>query len=797
MPICLSLICLLLWPLLAVAADTTLLGIAKGTGIASTQLVLELSALPVYRMTTSGQRLDLLLSRTAAAGTLGRLPEDDVIVKVLLAQRGEDLMVSFLLRRAPTRALATTLPGQGRITLDLIWDKEQSAIRPAIAFAIPGLPGVRPNGATATPELRSSYAGRWLEFFRGHRSPLTIAVALRPQLPPLPDYPFRQAGGALGINLESLAQGSDWAKTLSALQALAPKVPPGGEGEAHFLALKAEALVRTAAWPQATELLNRLSTQSLPPALGERLAYLQAFALAAGGRGDLARTALLKSAAKTSVASALRPYRLLLQSELALAAGDARGALALLETQDVAWPAALQPRRDRRRADALARTGQGVAALALYRSLSEQPAELASCAFSLNQAAQTAAAADEWRIAQRWYAMLGSDLGLDGATRALAQVAEAYQLIRLGEEEKARPLLWKQVDSPYPEASARSRLKLFDFDVLGGGEVERRRASAAYGEVAAGAALRTLREEAALKQALTLYLGKDLAGSIAAAGRFIRDYASGPLAPEGQALLREILPPYVAQLIADQEDLQAVVLVEQYRDLLVGDAMSGPFLLELGRATSRLGLFERACKVYLFLLDAAAGRPEEEGYYLPFLETAFDRGEFALVDSYAQRYLSRFPKGKDRARALFLQVRALQQRQDLEGAAALLDSPQRPKDEALDVLATEIFWALGRYAEVAACFGGTQAPVPGPPAGLILKAEALCKLGREAEALPIFQQLMGQEGFADQASYRYGELRLRAGHRSEGFSVLRRLAKEGKSPLWRKLAQESLVQAKL
>ena len=160
MPLCLSLLCLLLWPLLAGAADTTLLGITKGTGITSTQLVLELTALPVYRMTTSGQRLDLLLSRTAAAGTVGRLPEDDVIVKVLLAQRGEDLMVSFLLRRAPTRALATTLPGQGRITLDLIWDQEQSATRPAIAFAIPGLPGVRPNGATATPGLHSSYAGR-------------------------------------------------------------------------------------------------------------------------------------------------------------------------------------------------------------------------------------------------------------------------------------------------------------------------------------------------------------------------------------------------------------------------------------------------------------------------------------------------------------------------------------------------------------------------------------------------------------------------------------------------------------
>lgn len=791
-------ICCLLIPLLASAAETTLLGFSKAGGIASTQLVLEFSALPVYKLSTSGQRLDLLLAKTTAAAKLGQLPEDDVIVKVLLAQKGQDLMVSFLLRRAPNRVQATALPGQDRLSIDLSWDMGQGVARPAIAFTVPGLPGVRSNGASAVVEARSAYAGRWAEFFREYRSPLEIAVPLRHQLPPLPDYPFRMAGGELGTTLETLALATDWGKTLSALRALAPKVPPAGEGEAHFLALQAEALIRTGALPQATELLKRLLAEPLPAALSERLSYLQAFALASGGRADLARSVLGSPATRFGASGPLRPYRALLSAELALAAGDGRVALAALELDDLSWPEGLRSRRERRRADALARSGQTDAALALYRTMLEPPAELATCAFSLNQAAKAFATAGDERAAQRLYAQLGSDLGLNGPTRALAQVAEAYLLIRLDEEQKARTILWKQVDSPYAEAAARSRLKLFDFDVLGGGEVERRRASAAYGEVAAGAALRTLREEAALKQAVTLYLGKDLDGSIAAAGRFIRDFSSGPLAAEGKALLREALPPQVAALIANQDDLQAVVLVEQYRALLVNDALSGPFLLELGLATTRLGLFERACKVYLYLLDAAAGRPEEEGYYLPFLETAFDRGEYELVRTYALRYLTRFPKGKERARAFYLQLRAMQQGGDMEGAAALLQSTQRPKDDALEVLATEVFWALGRYAEVAACFGGvSQGVVSGPPEGLILKAEALCKLGREGEALPIYRQLMGQEKFADQAAFRYAELRLRGGDRREGLKTLRRLAEEGKDPLWRKLAQESLVQAKL
>ena len=786
---------LLLFPVPVSATGIKLLGISRG-GNVSTQLQLELSALPSHRMTTSGQRLDLLLSNTSVTGSLGRLPEDDVVVKVLLAQRGPDLMVSFLLRRPPTMAQATTLPGVGRITIDLTWDQVPTGARPAIAFAVPGLPSARSHGATAVTGVRSAYAGRWEAFFREYRSPITVPVPLRHELPALPDYPFRQAGGELGTTLEALTKGSDWAKTLSGLQQLAPKVPLGGEGEAHFLVLQAEALLRTGAGPQAVAQLKKILAGPLPAPLKERAAYLQAFAQAMTGRADLARSALAPAA--TPAGSLLKPYALLLRGELALAAGDARGALTALDAGDVAWPESLRSRRERRRADALALSGDGAAALALYRPLLEGSQGLAGCAFSLNRAAQALAAAGDDRGAAKLYALLGNDLGLDGATRALAQVAEALLLIRVGEEQRAKAILWKQVDAPYAEAGARSRLKLFDFDVLAGGEMERRRASAAYGEVAGGAAQRSLREEAALKQALALYLANDLPGSVAAAGRFVRDFGSGALVHEGQALLREIVPRQIASAIADKDDLQALVLVEQYRALLVDDAMTAPLLLELGRATTRLGLFERACKLYLYLLDSAAGRPEEENYYLPFLETAFDRGEFELLRTYALRYLTRFPKGKDRARVFYLQVRSMQQSQDLEGAAALLKSPQRPTDDALEVLATDIFWRLERYADVAACFSGAnQQPLTGPPAGWILKAEALCKLGREAEALPIFQQLMGQAEVADQATFRYGELRLRQGNRREGFEALRRLAAEGKNQLWRKLAEESLVQAKL
>lgn len=785
---------LLCSPVLVSAAEIKLLGISRG-GSLTTQLLLELSALPKYRMTTSGQRLDLLLSNTSVVGSLGRLPEDDVVVKVLLAQRGPDLMVSFLLRRPPTLAQAATLPGVGRISIDLSWDQVQAGARPAIAFTVPGLPRARSNGATAVTGVRSAYTGRWEAFFREYRSPMSVPVPLRHELPALPTELFRQAGGELGSALEALAQGADWAKILKELQQMAPKVPQGGEGEAHFLALQAEALLRTGAGPQAVVQLQKLLAGALPAQLKERVNYLQAFAQAMIGRADLARSAL---AAGPGAQSLLRPYSALLRGELALAAGDARSALAALDSSEVAWPESLRLRRERRRADALALAGDGAAALALYRPLLEGSPGLAGCAFSLNQAAQAMAAAGDDHGALKLYGMLGNDLGLDGATRALAQVAQALLLIRVGEEARAKAILWKQVDAPYVEAGARSRLKLFDFDVLAGGAMERRRASAAYGEIAAGAAQRSLREEAALKQALALYLAEDLPASLAAAGRFVRDFGSGSLVHEGQALLREIVPQQIASAIADQDDLQALVLVEQHRSLLLDDAMTGPLLLELGRATTRLGLFERACKLYLYLLDAAAGRPEEEDYYLPFLETAFDRGELELLRTYALRYLTRFPKGKDLPRVFYLQVRAMQQSQDLEGAAALLKSPQRPKDEALEVLATEIFWKLERYADVAACFGGAnQQPVTGPPAGLILKAEALCKLGREGEALPIFQHLMSQQAFADQAMFRYGELRLRQGNRREGFNTLRRLAAEGKSPLWRKLAEESLVQAKL
>ncbi len=790
------LFCGLVCPSLVGAADTSLLRIGKDDGLASSRLVLELSDLPAYRVQTSGQRVDLLLSGTTAAPQLSRLPEDDTLVKVLLVRRDNDLMVSFLLRRPPARALATALSGPARIAIDLFW--EEGAVRPAIAFPVAGLPGQRRVGSSVTPQIRAKYPGRWEDFFREYRTPIRIPVALRYSLVPLPWYPYRAAGGELGAVLDRLAMGKDWTKTLAALQDLAARVSPGGEGETHVLALRAEALVHTGEMSRAAQLLGSLAARRLTPALRDRLGYLRAFALAASGQPEYARAALAELAEQMAAGSPLVPYSALLHGEIALDSGDPHGALELLAADHLQWPDGLRSSRDRRLADALAGSGQVASALPLYRPLLAHPADLAEYPFSLGQAAGALAEVGEDQNALTLYRLLARDSGLEVGARGLALVAEAQILVRLGEKQKATRMLRQRADFPNAEAGLRARMKLCDHDVLSGDEMQRRRASADYAEIARISPLRDLREEATFKQVLTLYLNQDLEACVPLLGSFLRDFVSGSLVLEGQALMREILPPVIRGLIARQDDLQAVVMVEQYRDLLVDGSVSGSFLIDVARATTRLGLFERACKVYLYLLDAAGGRPEEEGYYLPFLEVAFDRNEYALVRTYALRYLTRFPKGRDRARVFELQVRALHAQGQLEAAAALLKAPQRPESEALEVLATEIYWALGRYEDVAACLGGTSPGpvVAGPPQGLILKAEALCRLGRDGDALPIYGFLMGQEAFADQAAFRYGEISLNEGSESEGRNVLRRLAEEGNDPLWRKLAQETLVQSR-
>jgi tetratricopeptide (TPR) repeat protein len=263
---------------------------------------------------------------------------------------------------------------------------------------------------------------------------------------------------------------------------------------------------------------------------------------------------------------------------------------------------------------------------------------------------------------------------------------------------------------------------------------------------------------------------------------------------EAEALMAEILPAELESLIAKGEDLQAVVLLEKYRELLIRGDGKWPFLPKLANAFTRLGLFDRGCRVYLYLLDHARSKEDAEKFYLPLTSLYYDRDEYALAEKYSTTYLNIYPKGADRTALFLMRLRALYKLARFEEAAELLQKKQYPRSTEIELLATQIYWELGDYNKVidfANRLGNRGEAIP--PSGLLLEAEALRRLGHAKQALPLYEVLAEEGTFSDQATYRCGQILLAKGERARALKLFQKLVEKGKNDLWQQLASDFIA----
>lgn len=152
----------------------TLQNIAKVDVFDLSRIVFDFSEVPEFKLETSGQRIDLLLSNTEVASSLQVLPEDDKIVKVLFARKPKELLISILLHKIPTRVATIKNPATKQLTLDISW-ATSGASRPAVAFQLSGMPTAHATLKNiSTPQITSVYTGRWQDFLRPTIPPLTF-----------------------------------------------------------------------------------------------------------------------------------------------------------------------------------------------------------------------------------------------------------------------------------------------------------------------------------------------------------------------------------------------------------------------------------------------------------------------------------------------------------------------------------------------------------------------------------------------------------------------------------------------
>jgi tetratricopeptide (TPR) repeat protein len=488
---------------------------------------------------------------------------------------------------------------------------------------------------------------------------------------------------------------------------------------------------------------------------------------------------------------------LLLRAEVELATGRHEQARATLGEETL--PAPLAPYGERLRADALFDAGRTEEALVRYATL--EPAIKAWGAFpqSLSRLVEALYRQGEYAVAARRYAELVQVAGSE-AEKGMATFGHARGLIRAGSRDEGLSLLRTLAkDHGDSEGGQRARLLLLDEEVRAAPAEKGFMHILNYQQMGLTAGTRELREEAAFKHVLLSLVHSPDVTSLGFLEEFIRQHRNGRFHELAGALLNEILPTVVQELVRREAYFDALLLVEKYRHLLVAAAVKTELLINLGDALRTLGLLEKAAKVYFYMLDAYHGQPEEEQFYRPLLEILAAKEDHRLTVEYADRYLEKFPSGAQRQPLSRLKLKALVAQGDYPGAAKILTSGDLKQDQSLDLLAGAVFWEVNdpdRVVEVLERALATAEARRQHPQSLLLLAEAHFKQGRGGRALPLYGELGAAPSLADQAKYRRAQILLQAGSRREALKLFRDLAEKGTNPQWRQAAEGALFAEK-
>jgi outer membrane protein assembly factor BamD (BamD/ComL family) len=771
----------------AAAGDYVLQSMERTDEFDQSRLLFGFSKLPGFQLKTSGQRVDLLLHQTSVAASLKTLPEDDKIVRVLFAGKPQELLVSILLRKIPAQVSATRSATTGQITLDIRWRPDDKH-RPAIAFQLSGMPAAHQTlQGIATLQQSSAYAGHWKDFFRTFATPLEISIPLRATLPPLPPLAANPVDNSLNQLLQ-MANAGHW-------QALAKKLQNSPASPSHpRLLLHAETLLRTGQPRQALRVLEKQGAHRPGDhePLADRATYLQAVAEARCGLPYQARCTLSLLLERKPGESHLTPQARLLQAELLLTIGRCKEACGILEEPVQKWPVALQRPVQWRRAQALAATGRTGQAEQLFRRLFSRSDHWAKYADIRYHAGLASLKSGQYRQAGNLFTLLEKQLRTPtGRGKALFYAARAAYL---DNDLKTALVILEQLRDNFEgsEPGFRAWLALLDHRMASDRNPDFLQTARDYATIARHAPLRPLREEAALKQALVHYLHRQPEKAARLLQGFLRNFAGGPLRKEATALLSEILPPLIENLIRNGQDMKAVTLVEENRELLIDGNLSWPFLPALAQAYRRLGLWEKACKSYYFMIDRGPAGSQDEAAYLPLVQLLIDRGQYAMAASLAERYLQKFSHGKQRDKLFELQLAALEQSKRLDEAAALLKQARQPLTETIALQGARIHWKRGASQDII-----DQPPLLDHTAdGQLLRAEALFHAAHEAEAYPLYEGLRQHEEYAEQATYRCAQIKLRTGERRLALKLFARLTENGNNSFWARLARDAIAAQK-
>lgn len=773
-------------------AGSVLTGISRTDEPARVQLYLRFDQLPGYTAATRGRRIDLTLADTVLADSLVLPSADDRLIRLTHRREGDTTVLSLYFRYPPQKMNLTGKQETATLLLDIFTGNPLSARYPELVAQLRGVSVVeRTPSDVLDPRVASRYHSDWLQVFHHHETALTIQAPPRLLLPPFPLAaalkPPLDADTWLPDEIRALAAGDQWNQMQRPLRQLLAGQAAERRKE-RLLLTWAEAMVRAGNFQEARPLLERIAIEYTGTPLADLAAFLGAFVQAVRGEHQQSFHELKTLTEKLAVSTPFAGSLSMLLAELALAGNRPGEAAQLLGGVAVVRDDTLAPLRQLRAADLLA-VRQSDTALAAYRELAGRLRLIDTDPMSLAHFAGLLYAAGAYAAAAERYQQLADQLASD-QLKGLALFRQAMSRLHLSATDTTLRLDFLQVQEAFAstEGGVRARMKHTDLEYAAG-RLPPGEAAATYGELARTAPVVALRQEAAFKLALVTARMGDHAASVDQLMTLLREFRSGELRTEAAALLLEQLPGLLGDLVERREYLRALVLASQNRTFFARGWLDSALLLDMARAYAELGLTAEAAQTYQYLYEVST-EADQERIHLPLVQALFAAGEHLQAEEYADRYLVRHPGGSDTAAMVLFKVRALYESGQLDRALAVLTARETARTTELDLVRARIHHDRRQWPEVIELLSRPELAGQLDDDTTLLLAEALFQEKADDRARVLFVDLAALPGVSDQAWFRLAQLELRRDNAAAALNLFRKLAEEGKDPLWTRLARE-------
>jgi len=767
-----------------------LLSVEKHDEVNVTRLTLQFNRLPEFQVKTSGQRLDIVLPETQASSNTQLPPEDERLVRVLIGQAQKKLMLSFLLRRPPYFVNSVKDVQDHRLVVDLHWQDSQRGTRPAISRSLPGQSSIQSGGGVAGRGINSKYRGDWQRFFAEYERPVKLGAHINYTLAPFPCLALvDDVFDVLPLDVAALADSEDWDAAITALNYVGLEAERG-DAPLRLMLIKADLHQRAGNYKKARRFLARIDRllsdeqKDLAACVSLQRLYLASDQV----RDPYELLAELTLAVDQRYPIAMQKYLDLFQAEVLIASGDVQQSNPILQGALLEGVGDLESLYRLRLADVAAIRGDHKGAINRYLALDDQlvgqPFSLAAYATSLYRDKQYDATIETIKT-------LLEDLD-DSDHRDLARYMMGLALIHRGDGGAGYDLLHQIL--PGTIGAILAKAKIADLGIQTDDFYSRRRSLNEFEMLVDMMPTRSGRAEMQFKHAVATYLLGHRMAAIDELQLFLRSDRMTDLVPHAQALLVEILPGVIHDLVEGEKYFKALVLVEQNRDLLVTSQKNFSFLVELGQVFSELEFSERAVRLYLYLMDVTSVGDRQEQVYRPLIEALSQQDDYQRVLDYAGRYETLYPQGESRAEVFLAKVEALQKLERNGEAQLLLDDPKRPQSHEINRLAATLDLQNNLLESAALSIAKVVGSDMTQAASedVLLQAEIMLKQNKRSNALGLYRYLKTVAEFADQAQYREASILLQQGSKKAGLNLLEQLVENSSDGPWKTLAQETL-----